>query len=944
MREFAKVLLPIFFSASLFVTDVPASANEPAERRVPRFATDVLPIFQEHCLRCHSEESRKGGLSLQTMGGLARGGESGDPVVVAGDAANSRLIELVKAGEMPPGDAQLGAVDVAVLEDWINTAARQELATVDEALSPELHLARKVHFLFEVKCQPCHGRKQQEGELDMRTMASILKGGKSGPALVRGTAADSLLLRRIHDDQMPPRDVRYKLSIRPVSEPEQELIREWINGGALDPPSPPPVIGDDGLLVTEADREWWSFRPPVAAAIPHVAARDRVRTPIDAFLLDELESRDLAFSSEADRRTLIRRAFVDLLGITPSPDETQAFLRDDSPNAFERLIERLLASPRYGERWGQHWLDAAGFADSEGSASADTVYPLVYQYRDYVIRAMNADKPYDRFLLEQLAGDELADYRSVRRMTQELRDNLIATGYLRTGIDPTTSPETNFLYDRYQVLADTVEIVSSSLMGLTLRCARCHSHKYDPLPQRDYYRFTAIFAAAYTPNDWVKPQQRTIEMVGIDDRREIADFNETVNSQLHPVKHKITELTKQFQNRYHAENPEEPEADVETLTKTYEAFKQPFDELAAKKKQLESQLRKPPLVQGLTDRRADADPFYLLRRGEWNNRGRQVLPNVPAVLRSPREVFQLAKPFQDASTTGSRLALARWLTQPNHPLTARVIVNRVWQHHFGRGIVATAEDFGRTGVAPTHPELLDWLAIEFVNNGWSIKQLHRLIMTSTAWRQRSRQRNDGGIVDPENHLLWRMPLRRMDAEVVRDSMLAVAGELRSQMLGPAVGVKNLPDGQVITEDSAAGNRRSVYLLHRRSTPVTILETFDAPRMTTNCIQRRTSNVVSQALLMLNSGFVDRQAVELAKRIASQADAPEQQIASAYDAVLGRQPNESEGRLARDFLRQQSERYKNREVDEGDDRFSVKNGALVDFCLVLLNSAEFLYVD
>ncbi|MDA1052972.1 MAG: PSD1 and planctomycete cytochrome C domain-containing protein [Planctomycetota bacterium] len=910
------VLLRLSCCATLLVAAVSASADESTESRPQGFEADVLPVLREHCLKCHGEKSRKGGLSLRTISGIVRGGESGEPIVVAGEAEKSRLIELVKAGEMPPGAARLSDTEVQVLEHWINTAARQELATVDEALSPELLAARSVHFLFEVKCQPCHGRAKQEGGLDMRAMASILKGGKSGPALVRGKAAESLLLRRIHDDQMPPRDVRYKLSIRPVSEAEQELIRQWIDAGAIDPPPPPAEIDDDGLLVSEEDRQWWAFQSPVAAAIPSVTDRHQVRTPIDSFLLKELEAKGLNFSAEADRRTLIRRACVDLLGVTPAQEETQAYIDDIRPNAFERLIDRLLASPRYGERWGQHWLDAAGYADSEGSASADTVYPLVYQYRDYVIRAMNADKPYDRFLLEQLAGDELTDYRTVPRMTPELRDNLIATGYLRTCIDPTTSPETNFLHDRYQVLADTVEIVSSSLLGLTMRCARCHSHKYDPLPQRDYYRFTAIFAPAYTVHDWVKPQQRTIELAGVEDRREIAEFNATINNQIHPINLKIAELNEQ-------------DAD----------FQEQKEKLEADKKQLEAQLRSPPQAQGLTDMRPEAEPFYLLQRGEWNNRGRRVLPNVPAVLKRSIDAFQVTKPFADAPTTGSRLAFANWLTHDDHPLTARVMVNRAWQHHFGQGIVPTAEDFGKTGVAPTHPQLLDWLAVEFVQSGWSVKHLHRLIMTSSAWRQQARVRDEAAAVDPENRLWWRMTLRRMDAEVVRDSMLAVAGKLDGKMFGAAVGVENLPDGQVITTDSAEGNRRSVYLLHRRSTPVTVLETFDAPRLTTNCIQRRTSNVVSQALLMLNSGFADQQADDLAKRVALQTDDQQQKIAAAYSAVLGRQPTARESALAHDFLGQQSERYN--VLNEAKD---VHNGALVDLCLVLLNSAEFLYVD
>jgi hypothetical protein len=495
------------------------------------------------------------------------------------------------------------------------------------------------------------------------------------------------------------------------------------------------------------------------------------------------------------------------------------------------------------------------------------------------------------------------------------------------------------------VLADTVEIVSSSLMGLTMRCARCHSHKYDPLPQRDYYQLTAIFAAAYTPNDWVKPRQRTMEMAGIEDRKEIVKFNATINNQIHPINLRVAALTKEFQKRYRDERTQKSEADVETLKKTYPEFKPQFDKLATDKKKLESQLRKPPLVQGLTDMRAEADPFYLLRRGEWNRRGRRVLPNVPSVLKRSPKSYQITKPFKGARTTGSRLAFARWLTQADHPLTARVIVNRVWQHHFGRGIVATAEDFGKAGVAPTHPALLDWLAVEFVQNGWSLKRLHRLIMTSNVWRQQSRVRDEAVMVDPENHLLWRMPLRRMDAEVIRDSMLAVAGNLNAKMFGSAVGVKNLSDGQVVTIDSAEGNRRSIYLLHRRSTPVTVLETFDAPRLTTNCIQRRSSNVVSQALLMLNSRFVGKQAEDLARRIALQTKDEELRIANAYNVVFGRRPTAAELVLTRDFLRQQTQRHAPQKKKSKEKHgFATNNGALIDLCLVLLNSAEFLYVD
>ncbi len=513
-----------------------------------------------------------------------------------------------------------------------------------------------------------------------------------------------------------------------------------------------------------------------------------------------------------------------------------------------------------------------------------------------------------------------------------------------------------------------MEIVSSSFLGLTMRCARCHSHKYDPLPMRDYYRFTAIFAAAYTPYDWIKPQARVVEMAGTEDRKDIVEHNAQINNQIHPINLELGELRKTFRAKFVeqklAELPEdirkavhlaletraekrdeaqkklaaeyEPkfQADEKTLASSFPEFDKQSKQLQEKKKTLEAQQRKVPVAHGLTDMRPVADPFYLLKRGEWNSRGRHVLPNVPVVLQDPEQPFRITRP-ESLETTGSRLSLARWLTQPDHPLTARVLVNRIWQHHFGTGIVASADDFGKTGTSPTHPELLDWLAVEFVRRGWSLKDLHRMIVTSTSWRQQSRVRPEAAAVDPENRLLWRMTLRRMSAEALRDSLLAVTGELNRKMNGEPVGVASMDDGQIITDKTAPGRRRSIFLLHRRSQPVTVLETFDLPRMTTNCVKRRTSNVVSQALLMLNSRFTDQRAARLAEQIAAQpGDDRRQQIDLTTRRILGRPPTDSEFELGMEFLQSQSVGY------GADDIQS----PLVDLCLILMNSAEFLYVD
>ena len=974
---------------------VPLCAAEGAGRpgksnpeRTLRFERDIRPIVQKHCFKCHSAKNRKAELNLQTLAGMLRGGESGNPAIVVGLSKQSRLIQLISAGEMPPGKTKLAPADIAKFREWIDTGAAGESlpgqekpdSWAGEKLSPELQLARRVQFLFEVKCYQCHGRKQQKAGLDLRSMASILKGGKSGPALVRGNAEKSLIVRRIQADQMPPRNMRYLLSIKPVVDGELKRIVQWINDGAVSPPPRPGVVKDDGFLVSDRDREWWAFQSLGQPRLPTVRNRTRVRTPLDVFVLSKLESAGLNFSADADRATLIRRASLDLLGLPPCPSDIRQFLNDPHPDAYERLIDRLLASVHYGERWGQHWLDAAGYADSEGSTSTDLLYPNFYRYRDYVIRSLNTDKPYDRFLLEQLAGDELADSRNLPQMTPEIADNLIATGFLRTCIDPTTSQETNFLDNRYQVLADTVEIVSSSLMGLTMRCARCHSHKYDPLPQRDYYRLTAVFSAAYSPQNWIKPQERFLILAGTREQQEIRSHNATVESTLKRLQKDLNDLTASFTKKHFeqklAKLPESVRASVrraiqtpaekrtetqKTLAAKYEkqlrvdlkelpaafpAYQKAAESLSRSKKATQALRKELPKAHGLTDLEPDPLPFYLLKRGEWNKRGRQVLPNVPAVLTDENNPYQVRRPWKNAPTTGRRLAFARWLTHPNHPLTARVFVNRVWQHHFGNGIVSTADDFGQTGAQPTHPHLLDWLSRNFVRQGWSVKQLQRLMMTSTVFRQQSRVRGEASAVDPENKLLWRMPLRRVDAEVVRDSMLAISGRLSPSMFGPPSAIERTSDGQIGTKDSSEHRRRSIYMLHRRSAPLTVLETFDSPRMTTNCIQRRTSIVVSQALLMLNSAFTDTGSAQLAEQIVRQVGRrPSGQLELAYHMVLGRPPTESEQMLGLQFMRNQAIGYHSDRVGSGlAQKRDAQMTALADLCLVLFNSAEFLYVD
>ena len=440
-----------------------------------------------------------------------KGSESGS-VVTPGKPDDSLLYQKVRSGSMPVGKPHLSEQELAAIKSWIEGLATVKASYAADKTPVTQH---DVVPIMLVRCTVCHGGRRQEGGLDLRSKAAMLKGGKSGPAIVLGKPEESLVIKRIQAGEMPPKQKLIVVGVKPVTPGETQKIAKWIAQGAPETPSAPTFAGaEKDPLVHDKDRNFWAFQTPRRPQPPTVRHTDRVRNAIDAFLLAKLEAKQMSFSPEADRATLIRRASFDLTGLPPEPAEVKAFLADKDPQAYEKLIDRLLASPRYGERWGRYWLDLAGYADSEGGKlSADLARPFAFRYRDYVIRAFNADKPYNRFLMEQIAGDELVDYEKAPVVTQEIMDNLIATGFLRMAPDSTTEREVNFVDDRVDVIADEIETVTSSIMGITLKCARCHDHKYDPLPQRDYYRFKAIFQGAYDEHDWVAPL--TLEKYGL---------------------------------------------------------------------------------------------------------------------------------------------------------------------------------------------------------------------------------------------------------------------------------------------------------------------------------------------------------------------------------------------------------------------------------------------
>ena len=844
---------------------------------------------------------------------------------------------------------------------------------------------KQVFPIFQAKCLKCHGDKKQRAALDLRSKGAMLQGGDSGPALTPGSAKKSLLWKQIITDKMPPGKGK-------LSQAEKGILRAWIETGAFALNNKIPDPSETVRQVTDEDRQFRSFQKPTRPEIPKVKNDKLVSNPIDAFVLAFLEKNGLTFSPEADRMTLLRRATFDLLGLPPSPKQIEEFLSDKKAGAYERLIDRLLASPHYGERWARHWLDAAGYADSEGILDADYVRAAAWRYRDYVIRAFNKDTPYNLFLKQQLAGDELVnywqEYQTKKMLSPEVIEAVTATGFLRCASD-TSRPDFVNIKNApgyyFQTLDDTVKIVSTSLLGLTVQCAKCHSHKYDPIPQRDYYKIQAIFMSGYRPAKWIPQVQRRLLEATSAQEKQAKEHNGKVNAEVAKLQKQKQDLQKEFADRlfqksleklpkpirkqvsaafntdakkrtkeqlqlvkkYQAQLRPVKAALAKALTDTYPTYKTKTAQFDESIKAEQQKIVKFQEIRAFYDLPGDAKT-YLLQRGDYLHPGKEIRPGVLAVLATPK-AFDWQPPPKETRTSGRRLAFAEWLTQPEHPLTTRVFVNRLWMHHFGEGIVSTPDNFGHTGSPPSHPQLLDWLATEFVARGWSIKRMHWLIMTSHTYRQKStfvpKLHAQAKKIDPENRLLWRQRLHRLEAEALRDAVLHVAGTLNTKMFGPPVPMQRRPDGEIVVPTNDAGAKRSIYLQVRRSQPLTFLGVFDQPVMQTNCTRRDTSTVSSQALTLLNSDFMVRQAKAFADRVLREkADDP---AGHAMLLAYGRQVNNTERKLLTTFLQQQSQRHlqtltKGKATDA--QRQQAQQKALADLCHMLLTANEFAYVD
>jgi hypothetical protein len=856
---------------------------------------------------------------------------------------------------------------------------------------------KDIRPILKAHCFDCHGEGETlKGGLDLRLRRLMLKGGDDGPVLVPGKPDQSPLFKLVHSGEMPKREKK-------LTREEVALIKQWIAAGAKTARPEPGQLGR-GSGITEEDRTFWSFQPIRPPPIPATKPKDRARTPVDAFLLSAMAKPKLNFSPDAEKITLLRRACFDLTGLPPTPAETEAFLADAAPDAYERLIDRLLDSPHYGERWGRHWLDVAGYADSDGYSDADPPRAYAYKYRDYVIDAFNSDKPFDRFITEQLAGDELAratrDHPQSALATPHARELLIATGFLRMCADGSATPAVAD-YDavRNQVVADTIKIVSTSLLGLSVGCAQCHDHRYDPIPQADYYRLRAIIEPAYDPKNWRTPDQRLISLYTDADRKAAADVeveakklaDERAAKQKHYIDEALTKHLEKFEETVRKElraaydvpadkrTPEQKKLLAENPSVNinagvlYQYNQKAADDLKAMDAKIaEIRGRKPPedFISALTEPSDKLPVTYVFHRGDPKQPKEAVHPGGLSVLNSSGQCVDLPDKNSDLATSGRRLAFARWLTSGTNPLVARVLVNRVWLHHFGRGLVGTPSDFGALGERPTHPQLLDWLANDFVEHGWRLKRLHKLILTSTAYRQSSRRDSYGEQRDPENRLYWRKPVLRLDAEVIRDAILATSGALNQTRYGPPVPVRPDVHGQIVVgvdktegdnkmpvEVSLKGEefRRGIYIQVRRSRPLAMLHAFDAPVMEVNCERRQSSTVATQSLMLMNSQFILDQAARFAQRLQKEAaDDPTRQATLAWQLAFSRTPTGQELADALDLLSRQVEHLKKiaegkpaekkDEKNKGTAKPAPEVQALTDLCQALLSANEFLYVD
>jgi len=794
----------------------------------------------------------------------------------------------------------------------------------------------QVRPLLLDKCVKCHGDDKSESGLRLDSRAALMQGGDSGPAIVPGDPAKSLLVTALKHDggiEMPPG------SLLPGD--QIAVVEKWIEAGAPWPDegsSASPKKTRSGEA-TDEERQHWSFQPIADPPVPQVATASGAVHPVDAFLAAKLAETGLQPVGPADRRSLARRAVFDLTGLPPAPADVDSFEADKSPDAFAQLVERLLASSAYGERWGRHWLDVVRYADTAGE-TGDYPAPLAWKYRNYVIKSFNDDKPYDQFVREQVAGDLLADPAHPDRFAE----SVTATGYLaisrRFGFD-----SVNYMHLTYQ---DTIDTLGQSVLGLTVGCARCHDHKYDPITAADYYALYGILKSTSYAFPGDEQTKRPGEMTPLVPPEHVATLRKPYDEQLAAIDAEIKqaeEAKKPLLDQLKADQLKADQLKAEQLKAEQQKAEPENEELTQKIKDADAAIaglkRKKdalrfsppfPTAYGVTD--GTGENVTIQKRGEPTRPGDEVARRFLTVLGGD--------PVPADEPGSGRRQLADWLTRPGNPLTARVIVNRIWQHHFGQGLVVTENDFGIRGSGPTHPELLDWLASRFVEGGWSIKSLHRLILSSQAYQRSSGQSGACVAVDPGNTLLWRFSRRRLGAEEIRDSLLMVSGRLDSSPGEghpfPAVNTWGYSQHNpfMATYESS---KRSIYLMTPRLGRHPFLALFDGADTNASTPDRAVTTVPTQALFWMNAPLVHEESLAFAKRLLGESD-EQARTELAYRTALARRPDADEVAASRGFI----DRYRTglEATDAPADQRELL--AWAAFARTLFASNEFLYID
>ena len=809
---------------------------------------------------------------------------------------------------------------------------------LDAEISSETDvLTGRVRSILESNCFGCHGaNKTVRGELRLNTRESLLKGGAHGSVISFTLPENSALLRAIRYEnlKMPPD--------APLSPEDIAVLTEWVKrgvpwkGGSLE-------ISQNSIRSTAISNEHWAYQPLSSPEVPDPQNRDWIKTPLDHFILTRLEQNGLSPNPRAGKVTWLRRVFFDLIGLPPTPEEVDAFITDETPDAFAKITDRLLSSPQYGEKWARHWLDLVRYAETDGY-ERDGTKANAWRFRDYVIDAYNQDMPFDQFVIEQLAGDEINAVNSNTR---------IATGYYRLGIwdDEPVDPEQAF----YDSLDDVVSTTSKVFLAMTLGCSRCHDHKIDPLLQTDYYQVMAFFH-----NTFQDIRQLEFEKTAftLNTQTVIASDQEQVQYQIAQerwekqrmvVETELKKLESLFlenlpEKDKEASRDEQKQAELleKVISTAPEAQRKRYEDLKSEIDLLD-QSKVTPLPEALTikENGARAPQTYVLLRGNAHAHGEKVEPAFPDVLGFDKPIFKPVN--EEALSSGRRRVFAEWVAGDENPLTARVIVNRIWQHHFGRGLVRTPNDFGFNGARPTHPQLLDWLAGRFIEEGWSIKALHRMIVLSATYQMSSKDHPQGLAQDPNNNLFWRYDLRRLDAEAIRDAVMSVSGVLNRQQYGPSVYPEIPPAvraGASRPEDAWGvstldqQHRRSIYVFVKRSLMEPLMSAFDLADTDSSCPERFTTVVPTQALTTLNGQFFNQQASFFAQRLRDECGGHTvRQIIRGLRLAFGRMPDETEIAQCVEWIT----KWKKEEGISQDQ-------ALLYFCLIVLNLNEFLFVD